>query len=745
MVRMKKELLSPAGNFESLVYAIHNGCDAVYLGGKKFGARAYSNNFSDEEMVGAIRYGHLYGVKIYVTVNTLLFDSEIEEVLDYIRFLHQNHVDALIMQDLGLISLVRTCFPNLEIHASTQMHTHNEEQLKLLESLGIKRVVLARELSLEEIKKFHTSLELEVFIHGALCVCYSGQCLFSSLLMNRSGNRGCCAGICRLPFKLFCDGEEVETEGKYLLSPKELNTLDFFDEIKKTSIVSLKIEGRMKSPEYVGLVTRLYRKLLDGKLLTLQEKKEIAVLFNREFTKGFLFNESSKSLMNIKTPNHQGIYLGQVLEIHKDKIKILLEEDLTQNDGIRFKEEDKGFIVNFLYDKKGLLIHKASKGSIVYLDNKVDLKKKGSVLKTIDFELMQHLKRYEEKKIPIWITVKAKLGKPFEVIFSDGMFIVQKLGEVVSNALRQSITEDVLIEKISALGNTPFVLDHVVVDLDEHVFVSMSEIKRIRRELVENLQKKREEQVVHPFVEVENSLMSQHEEKEKSQEVFFHVLVRNEEQLICCLDLKVATIYVTDEALYHKYKHHENVYLRLDRVETHFKDYQNERLLITENGGLYKYHSKNSIVTDYYLNVTNRYTFAYLKKFKVERITLSIENRFQDVQSICQAVPIHKIEFFLYGRPEVMVMKTCPLNYLVNKNDICSVCMEKKSYYFKDGNNKKYPILSNSKKHLMHLFYHEVLSREFVEYKNLGIQHFRIELFNESPEEVKSIFCKYKG
>ncbi len=284
MVRMKKELLSPAGNFESLVYAIHNGCDAVYLGGKKFGARAYSNNFSDEEMVRAIRYGHLYGVKIYVTVNTLLFDSEIEEVLDYIRFLHQNHVDALIMQDLGLISLVRTCFPNLEIHASTQMHTHNEEQLKLLESLGIKRVVLARELSLEEIKKFHTSLELEVFIHGALCVCYSGQCLFSSLLMNRSGNRGCCAGICRLPFKLFCDGEEVETEGKYLLSPKELNTLDFFDEIKKTSIVSLKIEGRMKSPEYVGLVTRLYRKLLDGKLLTLQEKKEIAVLFNRDLS-----------------------------------------------------------------------------------------------------------------------------------------------------------------------------------------------------------------------------------------------------------------------------------------------------------------------------------------------------------------------------------------------------------------------------------------------------------------------------
>ncbi len=742
-MEMKKELLSPAGNYESLVAAIHNGCDAIYLGGKKFGARAYSNNFDDEEMVRAIRYAHLYGVKIYVTVNTLVFDLEIEEVLNYIRFLHQNQVDALIMQDLGLIVLVRTCFPNLEIHASTQMHTHNEEQLKLLKTLGIKRVVLARELSLETIKKFNTSLELEVFIHGALCVCYSGQCLFSHLLMNRSGNRGCCAGICRLPFKLFCEDQEIETNGKYLLSPKELNTMDFFEEIKKTGIVSLKIEGRMKSPEYVALVTRLYRKLLDGETLTSLDKKKIAVLFNRDFTKGFLFDERSKSLMNIKTPNHQGVVLGQVLEIRKDKIKVLLEEELNQNDGIRFKEEDKGFMVNFLYNEKGLLIHQARRGEVIYLDNKVNLKKKGVVLKTIDSELMKELKVMDEKKIPISITVKAKLDGELEVHFSDGMFTVSYFGEKVSSALKKPVTEALLVEKIGALGNTPFVLKNLTVDMDSTIFISMSELKSIRRELVEALQKKREEQVVHPFLEVKSPPILPQQEKERTQNVFFHVLVRNEEQLRCCLGLNVATIYVTDEALYKKYKHYEQVYLRLDRVQSHFKDYQNERLLITESGSLFNYSPNNLVVTDYYFNVTNRYTFHYLESFDVKRITLSIENTLNDIKTMCERVPVHKIELFLYGRPEVMVMKACPLNYLVNQNKTCSICVEKKNYYFSDGRNKKFPILSQPKKHLTHLFYHDVLALSLLEYKKLGICHFRIELFQESPEEIKSILCKY--
>ena len=253
---MKKELLAPAGNFEALKAAIYNGADAVYLGGKKFGARKFASNFDENEMVEAINFVHLYNKKIYVTVNTIVYNDEIDECLNYIEFLHKNSVDALIMQDLGLISLVRKTFPSLEIHASTQAHNHNIENIKFLETLGVKRVVLAREVSIDEINKFDTNMDIEVFIHGALCVSYSGCCLFSSLNGSRSGNRGECVGSCRLPYKLSDGKNIIKTEGDYLLSMKDLCTAPYLKEILDSKIVSLKIEGRMKSPEYVGFVTK---------------------------------------------------------------------------------------------------------------------------------------------------------------------------------------------------------------------------------------------------------------------------------------------------------------------------------------------------------------------------------------------------------------------------------------------------------------------------------------------------------
>ena len=245
---MKKELLSPVGNRESLYQAIHNGCDAVYLGGKKFGARMFADNFAPEDLQQAIRYCHLYGVKIYITVNTIIFDSEIEDFLGYIEFLYVNGVDAVIMQDIGMISLVHKKFPLLEIHASTQTHNHNSEGIKLLKDLGVKRVVLARELSLDEIKNIDVDIEKEVFIHGALCVCYSGCCLFSAMNTNRSGNRGECIASCRLPYELYKNDEKIKTDGNYLLSMKELNTSKYLKDILDSDIISLKIEGRMKSP-----------------------------------------------------------------------------------------------------------------------------------------------------------------------------------------------------------------------------------------------------------------------------------------------------------------------------------------------------------------------------------------------------------------------------------------------------------------------------------------------------------------
>ena len=219
-----KELLSPAGNMNCLYAAINNGADAIYLSGKNFGARKFATNFTNEELKEAVLYAHLYGVKIYVTVNTIIYNEEVEELLKYIDYLYHIGVDALIMQDIGMISLVKKRYPGFNIHASTQLHNHNNNGIKLLKELGIKKVVLDRELSLEEINNLDNSIEKEVFIHGALCNSYSGNCLFSSMNGGRSGNRGECVQSCRMPYKLLKNNEYIISEGKYLLSTKELNT-----------------------------------------------------------------------------------------------------------------------------------------------------------------------------------------------------------------------------------------------------------------------------------------------------------------------------------------------------------------------------------------------------------------------------------------------------------------------------------------------------------------------------------------
>ena len=260
----KKELLAPAGDMESLKAAIHAGADAVYLGGKRFGARRFSPNFSHEELKIAVDYAHLYGVKVYVTVNTMIYEKEMEDAYQYAKFLSEIGVDALIVQDIGLIRLLHIHFPELELHASTQLHNYTKNNFDELARLGVKRVVLARESSLSEIESISTPLEKEVFIHGAICISYSGQCLFSSLVLGRSGNRGECAGMCRLPFTLEKADGKILKEPAYLHSPKDLCTVSKFKELMDSDIKSFKIEGRMKSATYVYLVVKIYRYLMDA-------------------------------------------------------------------------------------------------------------------------------------------------------------------------------------------------------------------------------------------------------------------------------------------------------------------------------------------------------------------------------------------------------------------------------------------------------------------------------------------------
>lgn len=475
------ELLCPAGNKESLIAAINSGANAVYLSGKKFGARAFAANFSNEELKEAIRIGKVYGVKIYVTMNTLVKENEIEEFLEQVEFLYSNGVDAILMQDFGMICLCLKKYPNLEIHASTQAHNSSLQGIDFLYKLGVKRVVLPREMSLDEIKLIKTPIEKEAFIHGALCVSYSGRCLMSQVLGGRSGNRGECAGCCRFKWKLY-KSDKLLKEG-YLLSMKELNLSE--DILRLTPYVdSLKIEGRMKSPTYVSFITNYYRKILDGEKITDIDRENLQSLFYRGYTKGHLLN--NKDLVNTKSPNHIGFPIGKVINVTDSKITILLDKELAQEDGIRFLESGKGLIVNYLYDMKDRLISKGSPKQKIILDNKVGLTTLDTVSLTTNHKLVTKFSAVT-KKVDIVIKVIAKINEPLEISFIKDNIIVSEKGNIVERAKSAIVTKERIISQVKRLGNTPFNCHEIDVLLDDDIFIPMGEINVLRRTLTERL------------------------------------------------------------------------------------------------------------------------------------------------------------------------------------------------------------------------------------------------------------------
>ena len=340
------ELLAPVGSFESLKAAVQNGADAVYLGGKDFSARASANNFDREELKEAVKYAHVRGVRVFVTTNTLIKQNELEDFIDYVKFLYDINIDALILQDIGAAMTIKKLLPDFELHASTQMVAHSLEDVKYLESVGFDRVVLARELNVDEIKNIcdNTNVDIEVFVHGALCVCYSGQCLMSSMIGNRSGNRGRCAQPCRQRYTMIdiYTGEEISSDGDYLLSTRDLNAIEEINQVIDAGVYSLKIEGRMKKPEYVATVVGNYRQAMDEYLRTKKVNvshdimADLYTIFNRKFTKGLLLGEVGKDVMNSQVPNNQGLYIGRVVDYNKKakRLKIALEENLKKGDGI---------------------------------------------------------------------------------------------------------------------------------------------------------------------------------------------------------------------------------------------------------------------------------------------------------------------------------------------------------------------------------------------------------------------------
>lgn len=735
---MKKiELLSPAGDFESLKYAIHSGADAVYLGGKQFGARAFSKNFDNDELVDAINYAHLYGVKVYVTVNTIIYENEIESVIDYIDFLYKNRVDAILVQDLGLVELIRKVFPNLELHASTQMNIHTVKQLKMLKELGFKRVVLAREVDIDTIKKMkeEVDIEIEVFTHGALCVSASGECLMSYMIGRRSANRGECAGACRQKYSLYKNEEKIKLNDEYLLSTKDLCLINKIEDLIEIGVDSLKIEGRMKSKEYVSLVTKAYRNKIDNNYNN--DIEDVKKVFYRGFTLGNVYNKKGKEYINGERPNHLGYEIGEVIDYKNDKVYIKLNGTLNQNDGIRFYLKDEyGFIVNKLYNKKDLLVSSAS-NEVISLDCKNKINNGTKVYKTLESKLIKELENIPKKKILI--------DGVFEIIDNDILFTITdsinkeeiRLKNIVQVSNNNPTTESNIIEKLTKTGNTPYEFNKLDIKIRDNIFIPISVINNLRRDILEKLTDSR---INYEINNEKNDYFFNKLETKKDNVISFEV--DNEEQLEFLLKKTDYDIYTDNNLLYLKYKNNGKVH------------YKKSRMIVNdipvENGLVGEISSITNNVTDTYFNVVNSYAVYFLNRFGSKRVSLSYELGLEKIKDIYNSYKSRynsepNLEVVVYGRPEVMISKYCIINtYLGNgQKTNCNLCKKEDTYYLVDRFNNKYR-LKPSYDCLMRIENYELIDirDEIEELKKIGINSFRYILGTESIDEIKRIIKK---
>lgn len=682
------ELLAPVGSFEALKAAVQNGANAVYLGGKDFGARASANNFDRDELKEAVKYAHIRGVQVFVTTNTLRKENEIEDFLEYAKFLYDIDVDAIILQDIGMARLIKRELPDFELHASTQMVAHSLEDVKYLESVGFDRVVLAREVTVEEIKYIcdNCKADIEVFVHGALCVCYSGQCLMSSMIGNRSGNRGRCAQPCRQRYELIdvYTGEVVNSNGDYLLSPRDLNAIEEIDKVIDAGVHSLKIEGRMKRPEYVATVIDGYRKTIDEYLATNKLNvsdetiNDLYTIFNRKFTKGLLLGDVGKDMMNSQLPNNQGLYVGTVVDYNKKakRLKIKLANTLKKGDGINLGGGTIGRII-----KNGNIETIGYKGETIELDFVGEARKGQIVFKTSDSELMDRVqatftqdKEFVKNIIDAKITIK--LGQKPILTLKDRHSNEATIegDKIVEEAMKVALSKEKVETQLRKLGNTPYELDLLEIELDDNVSLPISLLNQMRRDCIELLDKERvsikNRKYKNKIVKYKPVLYNRNKQQEIS------VKVKNLEQLESALECGVDRIYYEDTNTIDKgmslaMKYNKKVIYSAPRIirnkeYNHLAKANNAGVESVQVGnyGSIDYFKDKKLNIDYYLNAFNSETINYYKEIGADTLCISQELNINEIKETIKYTDIN-IESVVYGYTPLMITEYCPMGVIV--------------------------------------------------------------------------------
>ncbi|MBQ7889270.1 MAG: U32 family peptidase [Erysipelotrichaceae bacterium] len=745
---IRPELLAPAGSMEALKAAVCSGADAVYLGGIRFGARAFASNFNEENLIEAVKYCHLRQVKVYVTVNTLVYEHELEDLRNYLRFLYDVNVDAVIVQDFGVFQILKTEFPDFEIHCSTQMHIHNLAGVQFMKKMGAQRIVLARETPIELISECtKEGLEIEAFVHGALCVCYSGQCLFSSFHGGRSGNRGECAQPCRKKYQLINQDshEIVETKGEYLLSPKDLWTIDHVEELIHAGISSFKIEGRMKRPEYVGEIVRVYRKAIDDVLLkrlssvTDEDRQSVLKLFNRQMTTGHLFHQTGYDLMNPVRPNHIGIPLGKVLKVSKGRIKIELYHDLHQNDGIRIlsKPEDMGLLAGKIV-QHGRLVNQAKAGDIIELETslKITCKAYDEVVLTTDRLQCESIAKQIQTELhfPVSMYFDAKINHHAELIMSDGVHTISVTSEeLIQQAQRQPVSKEKIAAQLSKLNDTIYVLDHIEITGDVNIFFSLKMLNQMRREAVELMSQKRLEYkrtyINYPKSQINNI--------KQMNGILYEVV--NEDQL---------TVFSENDSLFSSVIRNTKVHPKGKRVDEMSRTLPGLKKIHTQIGTLLSKKDENELwIADASFNVTNSYAIEFLLEQKVDGIIVSLEADDNEIESMIkgyykrhQRTP--NIGKVVYGRRELMIMKACLINAALGngKKTHCTLCRNQ-HFALVDEKGKILPLRQDGECHPI-IYESEILKESQFSDK---ISFIVVRFTDESNQKCKEIKKYYEN
>ena len=765
----KPELLLPVGNMTMCLAAIHNGADAVYLGSPYFNARGRSKDHSIEELKEMIDLCHLYGVQVHIAFNILIFQDELESAFNALKELISLGADALIIQDFALVQMVRMISPNQVIHGSTQMSITNYESINFLNDLDIDRFVLGRENTLSDIKtiKENTNKEIEVFVHGALCVAYSGQCFTSESLGGRSANRGQCAQSCRFEYDLIVDGETKDLDGKkYLVSPKDLCGIDEIPSLAKLGVESLKVEGRLKSKEFVAVAARSYRQAIDKSLKNTYElKKQMSSTFSRGFYSGWLNGAAHQELVSGDYQDHRGLEIGEVVKVKSDRFILKSDTIIKNGDGLLFTDSKKQIGSKIVYSKSLSLDEYEVKlldrvdiklGQKVYLNSDDSLNKE--VAKSIKDESLL-------KRIGIKIKVNARLGECLEVSFSDGINKVSaSLDTKIEKAKNRPTSKESIEAEILKLSRCVYKCNKIDVIVDDNVFINLKDIKNIKNKLIGDLNnlriKNRNIILDKPSYQVEESTPRVSNKK-------LNLLIRNFSQLESLLELFEC---------YPQYKNKLNhlildyefgkdfvksvklakedgirVYIATTRILKP-NEYHNFKLIkraapdgiLVRNLGALEYFKDDEfdLVGDFSLNITNSLSFNYLAHKSLKSICLSYDLNQDQLSSLLKNIDTSKAEVTIYQYMPEFHMEHCVFAAFMSKGNSfrdCGKPCEKHEVALKDMYGNMHEIKADQEcRNTMFNGVAQSAIGLIEDWQSKGVSNFRLEVLHETGEVFKN-------